>query len=333
MDRDTHHHLQRSPEGIINCLSALKDGAIGPFIGLILVCLFFSSLSPYFPTLGNGLNILDQVTVLGIVAIGMTMVIIVGGIDLSVGSVLALSMMTMGCLERSLGLPLAVCIGIGILAGAICGFVSGLLVVAAKLPPFIATLATMSIARGVAQLQSDGRQIVGYPDWFTNLSTVRIFAVFSTTMLIFIVLTLIFGGFLKYRAAGRNLYAIGGSAEVARLSGIDVARQTLIVYVIAGTLSAVAGLTLAARLDSSQPNAGIGLELDAIAAVVIGGASLNGGVGGIKGTTIGVLIIGVLRNGLNLLSISPFIQSIIIGLVIAGAVAFDTSARKKSCVL
>lgn len=330
MDMDTNTHIQRSHTGIMKRLSGLRGSALGPFIGLMLLCLVFSVQSPYFLTLGNGLNILDQLTVLGIVAIGMTLVIIVGGIDLSVGSVLAFAMMTMGYLEQYLGLPLAVAAIIAMLAGALCGLFSGILIVAARLPAFIATLATMSIARGLAQVLTDGRQIVGYPDWFTNLSIVRIFGVFSTTMLIFLFLAFICAVFLKYRAAGRALYAIGGSAEVARLSGINVAASTLLVYVIAGFLSAVAGLTLAARLDSSQPSAGIGLELDAIAAVVIGGASLNGGIGSMTGTITGVLIIGVLRNGLNLLGVSPFIQSIIIGFVIAVAVAFDTLGRRKS---
>lgn len=311
-------------------LSDFKGSSFGPFIGLVLLCLFFSYQSPYFLTLGNGLNILDQVTMLGIVAIGMTLVIITGGIDLSVGSVLAFSMMTMGWLQQYMNVPLPLAAIIGILTGAMCGLFSGLLVVSARLPAFIATLATMSIARGMAQILTDGRQIVGYSDWFTNLSTFRIFGIFSTTMLIFLFLALFCWAFLKYRASGRDLYAIGGSEEVARLCGINVPIKTLAVYVIAGALSAIAGLTLAARLDSSQPNAGIGLELDAIAAVVIGGASLNGGVGSMTGTIVGILIIGVLHNGLNLLSVSPFVQSIVIGFVIAIAVAFDTVGRGKS---
>lgn len=329
-DTDSISGIQKQKRNVIKLLSGFKGGALGPFIGLIMLCLFFSFQSPYFLSLGNGLNILDQITMLGIVAIGMTIVIILGGIDLSVGSVLAFSMMAMGWLEHYMGVPLAVAAIMGILVGAMCGLFSGLLIVGARLPAFIATLATMSIARGLAQLLTDGRQIVGYDDWFTSLSTFRIFGILSTTMLIFLILAVICWVFLKYRAAGRDLYAIGGSAEVARLSGINVKFKTLMVYVVAGALSAVAGLTLAARLDSSQPSAGMGLELDAIAAVVIGGASLNGGVGSMMGTIVGIFIIGVLRNGLNLLGVSPFIQAIIIGLVIAVAVAFDTLGRKKS---
>ncbi|MEI8635157.1 ABC transporter permease [Vibrio sp. PP-XX7] len=280
----------------------------GPLIGLILLCIGFSLSSEYFFTSRNLLNVLDQITVLGIVAIGMTAVIIIGGIDLSVGSVLALSMMMMGFLERSIGMPLWMAVILGLLTGALCGFISGALVIWARLPAFIATLAMMSVARGVANLLTDGRQIVGYPDWFTNLSTDRMFGVLSMTMLMFIVLTIIAGIYLRFRASGRNLYAIGGSAEVARLSGISVNKMTIAVYVVSGLLATIAGMTLAARLDSSQPSAGVSLELDTIAAVVIGGASLVGGVGSISGTIVGVLIIGVLRNGLNLLGVSPFFK-------------------------
>ena len=300
----------------------------GPLIGLILLCVGFSLSSEYFFTLRNWLNILDQITVLGIVSIGMTAVIIIGGIDLSVGSSLALAMMMAGWLERSVGLPLEVSIFLGIMTGALCGLCSGLLIIWARLPAFIATLAMMSVARGIANLLTDGRQVVGYPDWFTNFATVRLFGFVSITMLLFVVLAVLAGLYLRFRANGRNLYAIGGSTEVARLSGIAVNKITLIVYGVSGLLAGIAAMTLMARLDSSQPSAGVGLELDTIAAVVIGGASLNGGVGSIAGTIVGVLIIGILRNGLNLLGVSPFFQMVIIGVVIAVAVSFDTMRRK-----
>lgn len=300
----------------------------GPLIGLILLCVGFSLSSEYFFTLRNWLNILDQITVLGIVSIGMTAVIIIGGIDLSVGSSLALAMMMAGWLERIVGLPLEVSIFLGIMTGALCGLCSGLLIIWAKLPAFIATLAMMSVARGIANLLTDGRQVVGYPDWFTNFATVRLFGFVSITMLLFVVLAVLAGLYLRFRANGRNLYAIGGSTEVARLSGIAVNKITLIVYGVSGLLAGIAAMTLMARLDSSQPSAGVGLELDTIAAVVIGGASLNGGVGSIAGTIVGVLIIGILRNGLNLLGVSPFFQMVIIGVVIAVAVSFDTMRRK-----
>ncbi|WP_199251077.1 ABC transporter permease [Grimontia hollisae] len=307
----------------------VSNSAFGPFIGLVLLIIVFSFSSEYFFSLRNALNILDQITVLGILALGMTAVIIIGGIDLSVGSVLAFSMMVMGWLERQMGLPLELSILLGILCGGFCGLVSGLLISKARLPAFIATLAMMSIARGMANILTDGRQVVGFPEWFTNFSTERYFGVLTITMGIFIIMTIVAAIYLKYRANGRNLYAIGGNAEVARLSGINVNRQTVTVYVVSGLLAGIAAMTLAARLDSSQPSAGIAYELDTIAAVVIGGASLQGGKGAILGTVIGVLIIGVLRNGLNLMGVSPFFQQVVIGVVIAIAVAFDTLGKKQ----
>lgn len=301
----------------------------GPLVGLILLCVFFSLTSEFFLSARNGLNILDQVTVLGILAIGMTLVIVIGGIDLSVGSVLAFSMMMMGVMQRQLGLPLELAIVVGIATGALCGLVSGLLITVAKLPAFIATLAVMSVTRGLANILTEGKQIVGYPDWFTSLATVRQFGFLSLTVATFIVLAIIAAIILKYRPSGRNLFAIGGNPEVARLAGINVNLNTCIVYALSGALAGLAAVAFAARLDSSQPSAGLGYELDTIAAVVIGGASLSGGVGSISGTVIGVFIIGVLRNGLNLLGVSPFIQQVLIGVVIAAAVTFDTLGRKR----
>ena len=306
-------------------------GVQGPLIGLVVLCIIFSfSTSGAFLSLRNGLNVLDQVTVLGVLSIGMTAVIISGGIDLSVGSVLAFAMMVTGWLSHDCGLPLLLAILLGIIVGAGCGLANGLLVTRAKLPPFIATLSMMTIARGLANIITDGRQIVGYPVWFDSLATVRYFGFFSITVGLFIVLVILSWFHLGYRAVGRSLYAIGGSPEVARLAGIRVRRLTTWVYVGAGILSAVAGIVLASRLDSSQPSAGLGYELDAIAAVVIGGASLSGGVGGIAGTVVGVFIIGVLHNGLNLTGVSPFIQQVVIGVVIALAVTSDTLRRRGS---
>ena len=302
----------------------------GPFIGLVLLCVFFSISSEHFFSLRNGLNILDQVTVLGIMAVGMTAVIIIGGIDLSVGSVLALSTMVLGWMMRNAGLPLPICIVGAVLAGGACGMVSGLLITYGRLPAFVATLAMLSSARGLANILTDGRQIIGYPEWFTELATVRHFGFLSATMTCFIVIALVGWFYLRYRSTGRNLYAIGGNAVVARLAGIRVLLANTWVYTVSGLLAGTAGVALAARLDSSQPSAGIAYELDTIAAVVIGGASLNGGKGSIAGTVVGVFIIGVLRNGLNLLAVSPFVQQVIIGAVIAAAVMIDTLGRRDS---
>jgi ribose transport system permease protein len=305
-------------------------GAQGPLLGLIILCAVFSLTTNVFLTVRNALNVLDQVTVLGILAIGMTAVIVSGGIDLSVGSILALSMMIMGWLRDSFAVPVPVGIALGLVAGAICGLVNGLLVTKARLPAFIATLTMMSVARGLANIVTDGRQVVGYPDWFTKLATVRNFGFLSVTVGLFVTLILVSWIFLRYHSLGRSLYAIGGSPEVARLAGIHVQRLTIWVYTLAGLLAGIAGIAMASRLDSSEPSAGLGYELDTIAAVVIGGASLSGGVGGIGGTVVGVLIIGVLHNGLNLSGVSPFIQQVVIGVVIALAVTADTLRRKKA---
>ena len=303
-------------------------GVQGPLIGLVALGVIFSFSTTAFLSVRNLLNVLDQVTVLGILSIGMTAVIILGGIDLSVGSVLAFSMMIMGWLSHDCNLPIIVSVVAALVIGGLCGWVNGALVTRAKLPPFIATLSMMTIARGLANIITDGRQIVGYPDWFDSFATTRYFGFLSLTVTLAVLLVIASWIFLRYRAAGRSLYAIGGSAEVARLAGIRVRHVTSWVYVASGLLSGLAGIVLASRLDSSQPSAGLGYELDAIAAVVIGGASLSGGVGGIGGTVVGVLIIGVLHNGLNLTGVSPFIQQVVIGVVIALAVSSDTLRRR-----
>ena len=305
-------------------------GATGPLIGLILLCAFLSLATDTFLSVRNFLNVLDQVTVLGVMAVGMTLVILIGGIDLSVGSVLALSGMVMGYLGDNLGWPFGLAIVAALIASSLCGLASGLMVTRLHMPAFIATLAMMSIARGVASIITNGEQIVGFPDWFSNLAIIRHFGFLTVTVAVMIVIVAIAWIVLTFRPAGRALYAIGGSAEVARLAGINVREATLIVYMLCALAAGLAGVILSARLDSAQPSSGIGYELDTIAAVVIGGASLSGGIGGIGGTVVGVLIIGFLRNGLNLLQVSPFVQQVIIGLVIAIAVAADTMRRKRA---
>ncbi|MBD8186109.1 ABC transporter permease [Pseudomonas viridiflava] len=318
------------PKPLTRLALRLPQNVGGPLIGLALLILAFSFTSEYFFSVRNALNILDQVTVLGILAIGMTAVIVIGGIDLSVGSVLAFSMMLLGWLYQDVGVPMGFAIPLAILGGMVCGLISGTLIAKARLPAFIATLTMMSVARGMANILTDGRQIVGFPDWFTSLATQRHFGFLSATVALFLVMLAVAWVYLRFRAGGRSLYAIGGSAEVARLSGIKVKKITLWIYALSGALAGLAAVAMAARLDSSQPSAGLTLELDAIAAVVIGGASLSGGVGSIGGTLVGVLIIGVLRNGLNLLGVSPFVQQVVIGVVIALAVTLDTLRRRAS---
>jgi ribose transport system permease protein len=308
---------------------AWLSGATGPLIGLIALCLFLGVATDKFLSVHNALNILDQITVLGIMAVGMTFVILIGGIDLSVGSVLALSMMIMGWTANIAGLPMPVAVLVALFASAVSGLIVGLMVTRFRVPAFIATLAMMSAARGVASMITDGQQIVGFPDWFMMLAIDRHFGILTATVFLMLVVTLLAWLFLKFRAEGRMLYAIGGNPEVARLAGINVPLVTIGVYVACAVLAGLAGIVLAARLDSVQPSSGLGYELDTIAAVVIGGTSLSGGSGGIGGTLIGVLIIGVLRNGLNLLNVSPFLQQVIIGVVIVLAVGAETLRKRR----
>ena len=308
---------------------AFVRGATGPLIGLVLLCVFLTFSTDTFLSMRNFLNVMDQITVLGVMAVGMTLVILIGGIDLSVGSVLALSGMVMGYLGNNREWPFVIAILVALVASAACGLTSGLMVTRLRMPAFIATLAMMSIARGIASIITNGEQIVGFPDWFSNLAIIRHFGFLTVTVGLMVAITVIAWIVLSFRPVGRALYALGGSQEVARLAGIPVRQYTMWVYVICGALAGLAGVILSARLDSSQPSSGLGYELDTIAAVVIGGASLSGGVGSIGGTAVGVLIIGFLRNGLNLLQVSPFVQQVVIGVVIAVAVAADTLRNRK----
>lgn len=312
-----------------NPFAKLK-GATGPLVGLLALCIFLSLGTDTFLSVRNGLNILDQITVIGIMAVGMTFVILIGGIDLSVGSVLALSMMIMGWTANVAGLPMGVAIILALFASGVCGLIVGILITAFRVPAFIATLAMMSAARGVANMITDGQQIVGFPEWFMMLAIERHFGVLTATVFVMLAVLIAAWIFLQFRAEGRMVYAVGGNPEVARLAGIKVHFVTIGVYMLCAVLAGLAGIVLAARLDSVQPSSGFGYELDTIAAVVIGGTSLTGGAGGIGGTLIGVLIIGVLRNGLNLLNVSPFLQQVIIGVVIVLAVGAETLRRRRS---
>lgn len=299
------------------------SGVMGPFIGLVLLFVVLSIFADRFLDVRNFLNILDQITVLGIVAIGMTFVILIGGIDLSVGSVLAMSMMVMGFVNIQMEMSMGIAIPAALIVSMLAGLLSGILITKIDIPPFIATLAMMTIARGIAGLITNGQQMIGFPDWVNDTARVRYFGFFTLTMLAVIVIAAAAYVYQKYRAGGRELYAIGGNPEVARLAGINVQAKTIMVYVICALLAGIAGIISAARIDAAQHTSGVSLELDAIAAVVIGGTSLSGGRGGVVGTIIGVLIIGLLRNGLNLLKVTSFWQAIIIGVVILIAVGAE----------
>ncbi len=303
-------------------------GTGGPLAALVALVVLLALLSGDFLTTNNLLNVGVQASVTAVLAFGMTFVIVSGGIDLSVGSIAGLSGIVTGWTATTAGVPMWLAVLAGMASGVLAGVVSGILITAGRMPPFIATLAMLSVARGLALVIADGRPIP-VEGWLATLGSGELFGFLPYPVLVLIAAAIATGLILRRTYAGRAMYAIGGNAEAARLSGIRVNRQQVLVYALSGLFAAVAGILLAARLASAQPEAGTGYELDAIAAVVIGGASLSGGVGTAVGTLIGALILAILRNGLNLLDVSAFWQQVVIGAVIAAAVLFDTLRRRR----
>lgn len=299
---------------------------LGTVFGLVGLSLFFWAWTPYFLTISNLLNIAQQTSINAIIAVGLTFVIITAGIDLSVGSIMAFAGVVMASLLQA-DLPIYLAIIIGLLVGTGSGIVNGLLISYGKLPPFISTLGMMSVARGAALLFTDGRPISGFSSDFRFIATGEIFYI-PVPVIIMIVVYLLAHFVLNKTKLGRYTYAIGGNEEASLLSGINVKLMKTIIYGLSGMLSGLAAVLLTSRLNSAQPIAGMMYELDAIAAAVIGGTSLMGGEGKISGTLIGALIMGVLRNGLNLLGVSSFIQQIVIGSVIIVAVLVDMALKK-----
>src|SRR3954452_446393 len=285
-----------------------------------------SALSGDFLTTDNLLNVGVQAAVTAILAFGVTFVIVSAGIDLSVRSGAGLSADVLAWMATSEGVPVWIAVILAIATGIACGFVNGLLISYGKLPPFIATLAMLSVGRGLSLVISQGSPIA-FPDSVSHLGD-TLGGWLPVPVLVMVVMGLLAAFVLARTYIGRSMYAIGGNEEAARLSGLRVKKQKLAIYALSGVFAAVAGVVLAARLSSAQPQAADGYELDAIAAVVIGGASLAGGTGKASGTLIGALILAVLRNGLNLLSVSAFWQQVVIGVVIALAVLLDTLRRK-----
>lgn len=300
----------------------------GPLLGLIVVMVVLSFLSPYFLTRQNLTNIVSQNADIGIMAVGAALVILIGGIDLSVGSTLALSLMSSAWLFREQDLPFTLCVVAGLAVGAGVGLLNGVLSTYGRIQPFVATLATMSACAGLALYITDGQPINGFPSWYLAIAGTDIVGL-PLEGLILIATYLIAAFWLRFRPGGRALYAVGGNAEVARLSGLNVTRIKIGVYVIAGFLAAVAGIIVGARLDSAQPTAGTADLLNVIAVVVIGGASLSGGSGGMLNTFIGLMIIGVLNNGMSLLNVSPNLQPVVIGVAIIVAVLTDRGSRSR----
>lgn len=307
-------------------------------IALLVMCIALSLLSERFLTADNTWNVMRQISVNMVISVGMTLVILIGGIDLSVGSVLAISgavaavMLKFGAemagINIYLGFTLTGAILGGTLIGAALGWFNGFAITRFKVPPFVATLAMLTIARGMTMLLTGGFPITGFSNNMAFIGTGWLLGIpmpvwiSAVVVLVAVVLT------TKTRL-GRHIYAIGGNETAAKLSGLKINKIKLIVYSISGALAAIGGIIVTSRLDSAQPNAGMGFELDSIAAVVIGGTSLSGGKGTIMGTVQGALIIGILNNGLVLLNVSPFWQQVIKGMVILLAVVIEKYNSKK----
>ena len=295
---------------------------------LIVLIIFFSIMSNRFLSFMNITNLLRSTSIIGVVSIGMTFVIISGGIDLSVGSVLALSSVIAAQLMVS-GVPIFLAIIISLAVGMLAGLIMGILVFEARVPPFIVTLAGLSVFRGIAMLLTGAKKVIGLPESFANFAVVRVFGLPGMAIVWLIVIAI---GIVLTRCTvfGRNVFAIGSNPEAARLSGINIRGSIYKVYAFGALASAVAGIIMTARLCGGSPSAGQGYELDAIAAAVLGGASLSGGAGSVLGTVIGTMIIATIKNGGNILGVNPFVLNIIIGILMVAAVTFDQMQKGKS---
>lgn len=317
-------------------LAADYGAKYGILMALILACVVLSVVNEFFLTGRNIVNVLRQASINGILAIGMTFVILTRGIDLSVGSVVALagvvsaSFATTSATAAAFGgpYPAVFAFSIGILVGIAAGWVNGFIVSRYNVPSFVVTLGMLSAARGLTLLYSDGRPVPALTDGYRWIGTADIAGV-PMPVVIFALVFAVAYVVLDYTRFGRRVYAAGGNPHAARVSGINVTRVKLNVYVISGALAGVAGMILAARTGSGLPQAGVAYELDAIAAVVIGGTSLAGGVGRVTGTVIGALLIAVVNNGLDLMGVESYYQQVIKGALIVAAVMLD-QARHKS---
>lgn len=306
-------------------------------IALLLLCIFLSILSDKFLTVDNGWNVLRQISVNICISVGMTLVVLTAGIDLSVGSILAFSgAVAAGLLKSGISFPgndlfigftLLGTVLAGVATGSFLGFFNGWVITKFKVPPFVATLAMLTVARGFTMLWTKGYPISSLGPDFAFIGTGWFLGI---PILVWIAVVIIVAAMIisNKTALGRYIYAIGGNENAARLSGININKVKIIVYTLAGALAAIGGIMVTSRLDSAQPNAGMSYELDAIAAVVIGGTSLSGGRGTIIGTVLGAIIIGVLNNGLVLLDVSPFWQQVVKGMVILLAVMIDKANSK-----
>lgn len=299
-----------------------------PFVSLIVLCGVIAALEPRFLSAGNLAGVARQTAVITVMAMGMTVVMISGGIDLSVGSAMALSGV-MGAFAMVGGAPVIVGIAAAIATGTLCGLITGITIAALRIPPFIVTLGGMGVYRGITLLATDGKAVVGVPSSFGYLAEGNLLGFIPVPLLIVVLVAVATHFMLVNTLPGRYCYAIGSNAEATRYAGVRVSRYQVLFYALLGAMTGLAGAIESARLVTGQPTAGEGYELRVIAAVVIGGGSLSGGQGSVMGTIIGALIMGVLANGANLLGISSFAQQVVIGAVIVLAVTFDEFQRRR----
>lgn len=294
----------------------------GLVIALLCIGIALSIVKPVFLTFPNLLNVVRQISINGILAVGVTYVLLTGGVDLSLGSVVALSGVVAASFAHPGDWPVIVPVAAGVLVGAACGGINGLVVTKGRVAPFIVTLGMMTAARGVALVVSGGKPVSNLGESFRWIGSGAV------PVIVFLAVSCVSWVVLLNLRLGRHLYAVGGNENAARASGISVEGVKLFAYTICGALAGLGGVVLAARITTGQPNAGVGYELDAIAAVVIGGTSLSGGVGGVGGTILGALLMGVINNGLDLLNVSSYYQAIVKGIIIVGAVWLDQRKEK-----
>lgn len=283
-----------------------------------------------FLTQKNIMNVLRQVSTNLYLACAMTMVIILGGIDLSVGSIIALSGVVTGGLIAFKGYSVFIAVIIGLIVGTLVGVFNGFIISTTNIPPFIVTLSTMNIARGAAYVYTGGKPIRVMSNMFNQIGSGYLFDTIPYPVIYLIIILIISTIILNKSKLGRYIYAVGGNREAARFSGIKISKVLFFAYTYSGLMAAISGVILASRMFSGQPTAGEGAEMDAIAAVVLGGTSMSGGLGKLGGTVIGALVIGVLSNGLNLMNVNSFWQYIVKGIVILIAVYVDVIKKKKS---
>jgi len=317
-------------EGARNWFMNVIRGNIGIISVLIILFIALSLMSPVFLTYNNIMTVLNQISINTIIAIGMTFVIILAGIDLSVGAIVAMSgTLTVGFMV-SMGMPVLLAIPIGLALGAIIGFINGTVVNKFRLHSFIVTLATMNIARGIAYVYSGGQAERVTDSSYTIIATGKVFGIIPLPVVYMFILLIIFSMILNNTKFGTYTYAIGGNREAARFSGVPIKKVEVTIYMFAGLLAAFAGIILSAKMYSGQPSVGDGYELDAIAACVLGGTSLYGGRGSISGTFFGAMVIGIISNGMNLLALNSFWQLIVKGVIIMIAIIIDSQKEGQS---